>query len=152
MDILVNNAGIDVIEPFVDSTEDTWRRIVEVNYLIGTVIVSRAVLDSMTERGWGRIINISSDAGRVGSSGEVVYSNFHLDGGRPAVPRIGITAARARLLPDREYWRAAFIASDPSQVAPRSLRGLSRWERGQSSRNADNSSAASKGARRSTTR
>ncbi len=73
VDILVNNAGIDVIEPFVDSTEDTWRRIVEVNYL-GTVIVSRAVLDSMTERGWGRIINISSDAGRVGSSGEVVYS------------------------------------------------------------------------------
>lgn len=73
VDILVNNAGIDVIEPFVDSTEATWRRIVEVNYL-GTVIVSRAVLDPMIERGWGRIINISSDAGRVGSSGEVVYS------------------------------------------------------------------------------
>jgi 2-hydroxycyclohexanecarboxyl-CoA dehydrogenase len=73
IDILVNNAGIDIIEKFVDSTEDTWRALVAVNYL-GTIIVSRAVLDSMIERGRGRIINIGSDAGRVGSSGEVVYS------------------------------------------------------------------------------
>jgi 2-hydroxycyclohexanecarboxyl-CoA dehydrogenase len=71
--VLVNNAGIDKIEPFVQSTEATWRKVVEVNYL-GTVIVSRAVLDGMVERGFGRIINIASDAGRVGSSGEVVYS------------------------------------------------------------------------------
>lgn len=73
IDILVNNAGIDKIEKFVDSTEETWKRIVTVNYL-GTVIVTRAVLDGMVERRHGRIINISSDAGRVGSSGEVVYS------------------------------------------------------------------------------
>lgn len=73
IDILVNNAGIDKIERFVDSTEATWRKIVDVNYL-GTAIVSRAVLDSMLERRYGRIINIGSDAGRVGSSGEVVYS------------------------------------------------------------------------------
>ncbi|AFM20526.1 dehydrogenase of unknown specificity, short-chain alcohol dehydrogenase like protein (plasmid) [Mycolicibacterium chubuense NBB4] len=73
IEILVNNAGIDTIEKFVDSTERRWRAVVEVNYL-GTVIVSRAVLDSMIERRWGRIINIGSDAGRVGSSGEVVYS------------------------------------------------------------------------------
>ncbi|GAA0603940.1 3-oxoacyl-ACP reductase FabG [Sporichthya brevicatena] len=71
--ILVNNAGIDKIERFVDSTEATWRTIVDVNYL-GTVIVTRAVLDAMLEQGFGRIINIGSDAGRVGSSGEVVYS------------------------------------------------------------------------------
>jgi 2-hydroxycyclohexanecarboxyl-CoA dehydrogenase len=73
IDVLVNNAGIDRIERFVDSTEPTWRKIVDVNYL-GTVIVTRAVLDSMLERRYGRIINIGSDAGRVGSSGEVVYS------------------------------------------------------------------------------
>lgn len=73
IDILVNNAGIDTIEKFVDSTEETWRALVTVNYL-GTVIVSRAVLDSMIERTRGRIINIGSDAGRVGSTGEVVYS------------------------------------------------------------------------------
>jgi len=71
--VLVNNAGIDKIEPFVESTEPTWRRIIEVNYL-GTVIVTRAVLDGMIERQYGRIVNIASDAGRVGSSGEVVYS------------------------------------------------------------------------------
>jgi 2-hydroxycyclohexanecarboxyl-CoA dehydrogenase len=73
IDILVNNAGIDKIEKFVDSTEENWRSIVSVNYL-GTVIVTRAVLDSMIERRYGRIINIGSDAGRVGSSGEVVYA------------------------------------------------------------------------------
>jgi 2-hydroxycyclohexanecarboxyl-CoA dehydrogenase len=73
VEILVNCAGIDKIEKFVDSTEETWRSIVSVNYL-GTVIVTRAVLDSMIERRYGRIINIGSDAGRVGSSGEVVYA------------------------------------------------------------------------------
>jgi 2-hydroxycyclohexanecarboxyl-CoA dehydrogenase len=73
IEVLVNNAGIDVIEPFVQSKEETWRRIVEVNYL-GPVLCTRAVLDGMIERGYGRIISISSDAGKVGSSGEVVYS------------------------------------------------------------------------------
>ena len=73
IDILVNNAGIDVIELFVDSAEETWDRIIAVN-LRGTITVTRAVLDGMIERGGGRIIHIASDAGRVGSSGEVVYS------------------------------------------------------------------------------
>ena len=72
-DILVNNAGIDVIELFVDSSEETWDKIIAVN-LRGTITVTRAVLDAMIERGSGRIIHIASDAGRVGSSGEVVYS------------------------------------------------------------------------------
>jgi len=71
--ILVNNAGIDRIEPFVESTEQTWRRLVDVNFL-GPVACTRAVLDEMTEAGFGRIVSISSDAGKVGSSGEVVYS------------------------------------------------------------------------------
>jgi 2-hydroxycyclohexanecarboxyl-CoA dehydrogenase len=73
VDVLVNNAGIDVIELFVDSAEQTWDRIIAVN-LRGTITVTRAVLDGMIERGGGRIIHIASDAGRVGSSGEVVYS------------------------------------------------------------------------------
>ena len=72
-DILVNNAGIDVIELFVDSAEQTWDKIIAVN-LRGTIAVTRAVLDAMIERGSGRIIHIASDAGRVGSSGEAVYS------------------------------------------------------------------------------
>lgn len=70
---LVNNAGIDVIKPFVDSTEDEWDRIIAVN-LRGTIGFCRAVLDGMIERHCGRIVSIASDAGRVGSSGETVYA------------------------------------------------------------------------------
>jgi 2-hydroxycyclohexanecarboxyl-CoA dehydrogenase len=73
IDVLVNNAGIDVIEPFLTSEEATWRRIVDVNYL-GTARCCHVVVPGMVERGWGRVVNIASDAGRVGSSGEVVYS------------------------------------------------------------------------------
>ncbi len=73
VDILVNNAGIDVFEPFVDSTEATWERIVAVNFL-GTVRCCHVIVPGMIERGQGRIVNVASDAGRVGSSGEVVYS------------------------------------------------------------------------------
>jgi 2-hydroxycyclohexanecarboxyl-CoA dehydrogenase len=86
--LLVNNAGIDKIEKFTESTEQTWRSVIAVNYL-GTVIVTRAVLDGMIARGYGRIINISSDAGRVGSSGEVVYS-----GTKGAVIAFGKALAR----------------------------------------------------------
>jgi|1186.fasta_scaffold81148_2 2-hydroxycyclohexanecarboxyl-CoA dehydrogenase len=73
IDVLVNNAGIDVIEPFVESTEDTWDKVIAVN-LKGTIGCCRAVLDGMIARSGGRIINIASDAAKVGSSGEAVYS------------------------------------------------------------------------------
>ena len=73
IEALVNNAGIDVIKPFVESTEDEWDRIIAVN-LRGTIGCCRAVLDGMVERQSGRIGSIASDAGRVGSSGEAVYS------------------------------------------------------------------------------
>jgi 2-hydroxycyclohexanecarboxyl-CoA dehydrogenase len=70
---LVNNAGIDVVGPFLDSSPEAWDRLIAVN-LRGTIDVTRAVLDGMVQRGSGRIVCIASDAGRVGSSGEVVYS------------------------------------------------------------------------------
>jgi 2-hydroxycyclohexanecarboxyl-CoA dehydrogenase len=73
VDVLVNNAGIDTIEPFLDSQEPTWERIVAVNYL-GTVRCCHVVVPGMVERGGGRVVNVASDAGRVGSSGEAVYS------------------------------------------------------------------------------
>lgn len=73
VDVLVNNAGIDKIEKFTESTEETWRAVISVNYL-GTVIVTRAVLDGMIARGYGRIVNISSDAGRIGTSLEPLYT------------------------------------------------------------------------------
>jgi 2-hydroxycyclohexanecarboxyl-CoA dehydrogenase len=88
IDILVNNAGIDKIERFIESTEDTWKKVISVNYL-GTVIVTRSVLDGMIERRYGRIVNIGSDAGRVGTSGEAVYA-----GTKGAVIAFGKALAR----------------------------------------------------------
>lgn len=73
LDVLVNNAGVDVIQPFLESSEETWDRLWAVN-LKGTLLATRAVLDGMVTRGRGRIVNIGSDAGRVGSSAEAVYS------------------------------------------------------------------------------
>lgn len=73
-DVLVNNAGWDRLEPFIQNTPDFWRKVIDVNFL-GPVTVSRAFVDGMIASGkGGRIINISSDAGRVGSSGETVYA------------------------------------------------------------------------------
>jgi 2-hydroxycyclohexanecarboxyl-CoA dehydrogenase len=73
LDILVNNAGWDIIEPFAKNTPEYWEKIIAIN-LKGPIFCTRAVLDSMMERKYGKIVNISSDAGRVGSSGEAVYS------------------------------------------------------------------------------
>jgi 2-hydroxycyclohexanecarboxyl-CoA dehydrogenase len=73
VDILVNNAGIDVIKPFVESTEEEWDRIIAVN-LRGQINTCHVLFPRMTERGGGSIVNISSEAARVGSSGEAVYS------------------------------------------------------------------------------
>ena len=73
IDILVNNAGWDKIEPFVQSTEETWDKVIAINYK-GPLVVTRAVLDNMISNNYGRIVSIASDAGRVGSSGEAVYS------------------------------------------------------------------------------
>lgn len=71
--ILVNNAGWDRVAPFVETTEELWDRLIAVN-LKGPIICTRAVLDAMIAQRYGRIVNIASDAGRVGSSGEAVYS------------------------------------------------------------------------------
>jgi 2-hydroxycyclohexanecarboxyl-CoA dehydrogenase len=73
VDILVNNAGVDVIGPFVESTEESWDRIIAVN-LRGAINTCHVVLPRMIERGSGVIVNTASEAGRVGSSGEAVYS------------------------------------------------------------------------------
>ena len=73
IDVLVNNAGWDVLEPFLDSRPETWDRVLAIN-LRGPIAVTRAVLESMVERGAGRVVSVASDAGRVGSSGEAVYS------------------------------------------------------------------------------
>jgi 2-hydroxycyclohexanecarboxyl-CoA dehydrogenase len=70
---LVNNAGWDRAVSFLDSTPDFWRKVVDIN-LFGPLNVNHVVLRGMAARGFGRVVNIASDAGRVGSSGEAVYS------------------------------------------------------------------------------
>jgi 2-hydroxycyclohexanecarboxyl-CoA dehydrogenase len=73
IDVLVNNAGWDVAEPFVDSSPETWEKVIAIN-LVGVLHTCHAVLPVMAEQGSGRVVNLGSDAGRVGSSGEAVYS------------------------------------------------------------------------------
>ena len=73
VDILVNNAGVDVIGPFLESEPDAWERILAVN-LKGTIACCRVLVPGMVERQYGKVVNIGSDAGKVGSSGEAVYS------------------------------------------------------------------------------
>jgi 2-hydroxycyclohexanecarboxyl-CoA dehydrogenase len=73
VEVLVNNAGFDDFLPFLDTTEDFWDRILEVNFK-GALRVIQATATGMAERRFGRIVNIGSDAGRVGSSLEAVYS------------------------------------------------------------------------------
>jgi 2-hydroxycyclohexanecarboxyl-CoA dehydrogenase len=70
---LVNNAGWDRAQNFLDTVPDFWRKVVAIN-LFGPLNVSHVVLRGMAARGFGRVVNIASDAGRVGSSGEAVYS------------------------------------------------------------------------------
>jgi 2-hydroxycyclohexanecarboxyl-CoA dehydrogenase len=73
IDVLVNNAGWDKAEPFVESEVATWDRIIQIN-LYGQLNTCHAVLPVMADQGYGRVVNIGSDSGRVGSSGEAVYS------------------------------------------------------------------------------
>ena len=73
VDVLVNNAGWDLFKPFLATGPDDWDRIIAVN-LLGPLHMHHAVLPGMVERGRGRIVNVASDAARVGSSGEGVYS------------------------------------------------------------------------------
>ncbi len=69
----MNNAGWDKAAPFLQTEPDLWQKIVAIN-LMGPVNLHHIVVSKMAERGAGKVINIASDAGRVGSSGEAVYS------------------------------------------------------------------------------
>jgi 2-hydroxycyclohexanecarboxyl-CoA dehydrogenase len=73
IDILVNNAGWDEMRPFLETDEAFWDRVINLNFK-GCLRTCRRVVPGMVERGYGRVINIGSDAARVGSSFEAVYS------------------------------------------------------------------------------
>jgi 2-hydroxycyclohexanecarboxyl-CoA dehydrogenase len=88
IDILVNNAGWDRGGPFLETDQDLWAKIIAINYQ-GALHMHREVLPLMVERKRGRVVNIASDAGRVGSSGEAVYA-----GCKAAVIAFGKSVAR----------------------------------------------------------
>ncbi len=72
-DVLVNNAGTDDFAFFTDITPERWRRLLAIN-LEGVFSCTQAALPGMQQAGYGRIVNIASEAGRVGSKGSAVYS------------------------------------------------------------------------------
>ena len=88
IDVLVNNAGWDQLKLFVNTDEAFWEQILDVNFK-GGLRMTRAILPEMIQRRWGRVVNISSDAGRVGSSLESVYA-----GAKAAVIAFTKTVAR----------------------------------------------------------
>jgi 2-hydroxycyclohexanecarboxyl-CoA dehydrogenase len=73
VDILVNNAGWDMFKPFLKTDPAFWQKIISIN-LLGAMNLLHCVLPGMAERGRGKVVNVASDAGRVGSSGEAPYS------------------------------------------------------------------------------
>ncbi len=73
VDILVNNAGWDMFKPFLKTEPAFWQKIISIN-LVGPMNLMHCVLPGMVARGGGKVVNIASDAGRVGSSGEGPYS------------------------------------------------------------------------------
>ena len=73
IDVLVNNAGWDVFKPFTKTEPAQWDKLIAIN-LTGALHMHHAVLPGMAARKAGRIVNIASDAARVGSSGEAVYA------------------------------------------------------------------------------
>ncbi|HYM69543.1 MAG TPA: SDR family NAD(P)-dependent oxidoreductase [bacterium] len=73
LEILINNAGWTLTSAFLDEDEPYWRRVVDAN-LWSTVFCSRVALEWMVAHGGGTIVNVASDAGRVGTAGEAIYS------------------------------------------------------------------------------
>ncbi len=73
LDILISNAGWDKVMPFLDTDESLWDRVIDIN-LRGHIACAHATVPHMIEAGAGKIVFIASDAGRVGSSGEAIYS------------------------------------------------------------------------------
>jgi 2-hydroxycyclohexanecarboxyl-CoA dehydrogenase len=73
LDVLVNNAGTDEFGFFTYTTPEQWRKVIGVN-LIGVLNCTHAALPGMQREGYGRVVSISSEAGRVGSKGSAVYS------------------------------------------------------------------------------
>jgi 2-hydroxycyclohexanecarboxyl-CoA dehydrogenase len=107
IDILVNNAGWDKDEPFIESIPDTWDKVIAINYR-GVLNCCKAIAPRMKARGRGKIVSISSDAARVGSTGEAVYA-----GCKAAI--IGFSKTLARELA-RDHINVNVICPGPTET------------------------------------
>ena len=72
--ILVNNVGWDIIEPFLENNRDYWARVIDLNYMAPLTVTKEFVSAMVANNVEGSVVNVASDAGRVGSSGETVYA------------------------------------------------------------------------------
>ena len=108
VEILVNNAGWDRVEPFADSTPATWEKLIAINFR-GVLNCCKAIAPRMQVRGHGKIISISSDAGRVGSTGEAVYA-----GCKAAI--VGFSKTLARELA-RSHVNVNVVCPGPTETA-----------------------------------
>jgi len=108
IEILVNNAGWDRVEPFADSTPETWEKVIAINFR-GVLNCCKAIAPRMQARGHGKIVSISSDAGRVGSTGEAVYA-----GCKAAI--VGFSKTLARELA-RSHVNVNVVCPGPTQTA-----------------------------------
>jgi 2-hydroxycyclohexanecarboxyl-CoA dehydrogenase len=108
IDILVNNAGWDRVEPFVESAPETWDKVIAINFR-GVLNCCKAIAPRMQTRGSGKIVSISSDAARVGSTGEAVYA-----GCKAAI--IGFSKTLARELA-RHHINVNVVCPGPTETA-----------------------------------
>ena len=120
VDVLVNNAGWDRMALFVESEPAFWDRVITINYK-GALNVTHTVLPGMIDRKRGRIVTVASDAGRVGSTGEAVYS-----GCKAAL--IGFSKALAR---EVARYGVTVNAVCPGPVDTQLLADVMAGERGQ---------------------
>jgi 2-hydroxycyclohexanecarboxyl-CoA dehydrogenase len=120
VEILINNAGWDELRPFLDTDEAFWDRVIEINFK-GALRTTHATLPGMLERGSGRIVNIASDAARVGSSMESVYA-----GAKAGVIAFTKTVAREAA---RSGVTANVVCPGPTRTAL--LAGMAEGEDGQ---------------------
>jgi 2-hydroxycyclohexanecarboxyl-CoA dehydrogenase len=123
VDVLVNSAGWGEVQPFLETTPDVWDTMLAVN-LRSAIQLSHAFLPGMVERGWGRLVFVGSDAGRVGSRNEAVYAaakggvNAFCKSIAHEVARRGITCNVVSPGPTETPRLTTFRESYPEKMAP----------------------------------
>jgi len=119
IDVLVNNAGVDDFAFFSTMTPDRWRRLLAIN-LEGVLACTHAALPAMQRAGYGRIVNIASEAGRIGAAGNAVY----------AAAKGGVIAFTRSMARESARYRITVNAIAPGPIDTPLLNALSLRERG----------------------